>query len=204
MKKTFLFMIAAILTLGTSLTSCSKDNDDDANNKAQVGIYYYVKVSDDVLKVADVEINFMDITGAKKKEVLTSTKWKKELRGGNMPITQGVWAKLTPKNGIAEDEYQLNLLTLTAYETYKGTQTLKNNGIFVETKKNANNTEDVSTFCQASPSMGFELDAEGKDNKVEIDFGGNAFSLGSLNRFSNNLRWWWENNMSFSEWVDKN
>ena len=36
---------------------------------------YAVEVTDDVLKVANVEVNYVDQTGAKQKEVMTSTPW---------------------------------------------------------------------------------------------------------------------------------
>ena len=58
---------------------------------------YYVSVSPDVLNVADVEINYLDAAGVKQKEILTDTTWRKPLTTNTLPLTEGVWAKLTPK-----------------------------------------------------------------------------------------------------------
>jgi hypothetical protein len=58
MKKNILWMLAAILTCGlmvTALSACSSDDDDKTEAKTEVMMAYYLKVSDDVLKVADVE-----------------------------------------------------------------------------------------------------------------------------------------------------
>ena len=106
MKKNLLMMLtcgrAAILTCGltvTLLSACSSDNDktETPQEQADVQMMYAVEVTDDVLKVASVEVNYVDQTGAKQKEVMTSTTWKKTLNAKTLPLTEGLWAKLTPK-----------------------------------------------------------------------------------------------------------
>ena len=102
MKKNLLTMLAAILFCGytvTWLSACSSDNDDKTETPQEqtVKMFYVVEVSDDVLKVADVEVNYVDQTGAKQKEVLTSKKWIKALDTKTLPLTEGLWAKITPK-----------------------------------------------------------------------------------------------------------
>ena len=82
MKKNLLWMLAAIFICGltvTTLSACSSDDDDKTEGKTEVTMMYAVKVTDDVLKVADVEVNYIDQTGAKKKEKLGTTEWKKIL-----------------------------------------------------------------------------------------------------------------------------
>ena len=78
MKKNVLTMLAAIFICGltvTTLSACSSDDDDKTEGKTEVTMMYAVKVTDDVLKVADVEVNYIDQTGAKKKEKLGTTEW---------------------------------------------------------------------------------------------------------------------------------
>ena len=68
MKKNILMMLAAIMFCGltmTVLSACSSDDDKtDAPQEQTVKMFYVVEVSDDVLKVADVEVNYVDQTGA--------------------------------------------------------------------------------------------------------------------------------------------
>ena len=79
MKKIFLWMLtglASILICGLTVTTMSAcSSDDDKNDKADATvekeIMYAVQISDDVLKVANVEVNYVDQTGAKKKEALS-------------------------------------------------------------------------------------------------------------------------------------
>ena len=106
-KKLLWVLVILICGLATAiLTGCSSD-DDKAEAKTEVTMMYYVKVTDDVLKVADVEVNYVDQTGAKKKEALTSAEWKKTFSANALPLTEGLWAKITPKASIAEGSYQL-------------------------------------------------------------------------------------------------
>ena len=118
MKKNLLTMLAAIMFCGftvTVLSACSSDNDNDAPQEQTVTMYYSVKVSDDVLKVADVEVNYVDQTGAKQKEVMISKEWKKTLDTKTLPLTEGVWAKITPKSSVVSGNYQLKLNVAAAY-----------------------------------------------------------------------------------------
>ena len=77
---------------------------------------YAVKVTDDVLKVADVEVNYIDQTGAKKKEKLGTTEWKKTFSTNTLPVTEGVWAKMTPKTNIGTGSYSLQVTTAAGYQ----------------------------------------------------------------------------------------
>ena len=114
MKKNILWMLAFSLMV-TALSACSND-DDKTEAKTEVTMMYYVKVTDDVLKVADVEVNYVDVTGAQKKEVLTSAEWKKAVNSTKLPLTEGIWAKITPKAPIADGNYQLQVTTVAGYQ----------------------------------------------------------------------------------------
>ena len=114
-------MLAAIMFCGftvTVLSACSSDNDDKTETPQEqtVKMFYVVEVSDDVLKVADVEVNYVDQTGAKLKEVMTSKEWIKALDTKTLPLTGGIWAKITPKSAVASGDYQLKVTTAAGYE----------------------------------------------------------------------------------------
>ena len=102
MKKNLLWMLAAIFVCGlTAVTLSACSSDDDKNDKpdatVEKEIMYAVQISDDVLKVANVEVNYVDQTGAKKKEALSSAQWTKSQKLNNTsPFAQGIWVKITP------------------------------------------------------------------------------------------------------------
>ena len=121
MKKNLLTMLAAILFCGlavTAMSACSSDNDNKTETPQEqtVKMFYVVEVSDDVLKVADVEVNYVDQTGAKQKEVMTSKEWKKTLDTKTLPLTEGLWARITPKSAVASGNYQLKVTTAAGYQ----------------------------------------------------------------------------------------
>ena len=109
--------LASILICGltvTTLSACSSDDDknDKADATVEKEIMYAVQISDDVLKVANVEVNYVDQTGAKKKEALSSAQWTKSQKLNNTsPLAQGIWVKITPKTNVASGTYQLKVTT---------------------------------------------------------------------------------------------
>ena len=81
--------LAAVVVCGlavTLFTQCNKDKEKDP----EVKMMYYVSVSPDVLNVADVEINYLDAAGAKQKEILTDSVWRKPMTTNTLPLTEGV------------------------------------------------------------------------------------------------------------------
>ena len=138
---------------------------------------YYLKVSSDVLQVADVEVNYVDQTGAKKKEALTSAEWKKTFSANALPLTEGLWAKITPQASIAEGSYQLNLTTAAGYEAKLPTgKTIADAfGSSASTKPSTAKTADnVATWCAQSTAIAFTVGAEGYAKTTTVDFGGNS------------------------------
>ena len=171
---------AAILTCGltvTLLSACSSDNDNnDAPQEQAVKMYYGVKVSDDVLKVADVEVNYVDQTGANKKEVMTSTEWKKTLDTKTLPLTEGLWAKITPKSAVASGDYQLKATIAAGYQAQlaNGKTVYDGYGLDPDAAPTAAQTaEEVAAWCAKSPTVGFTVSKEGYAKKTSVDFGGN-------------------------------
>ena len=209
MRKNFLWMIATTLTCALaagSLIACSGDSDDDGGvkpepqpeAKTEVTMMYYLKVSSDVLQVADVEVNYVDQTGAKKKEALTSAEWKKTFSANALPLTEGLWAKITPKASIAEGSYQLNLTTAAGYEAKLPTgKTIADafGSSASTTPSTAKTADNVATWCAQSTAIAFTVGAEGYAKTATVDFGGNGctdtsslfpecFTLSSIFNFS--------------------
>ena len=174
-------MLAAIMFCGltmTVLSACSSDDDKtDAPQEQTVKMFYVVEVSDDVLKVADVEVNYVDQTGAMLKEVMTSKEWIKTLDTKTLPLTEGIWAKITPKSAVASGDYQLKVTTAAGYEAKlaNGKSVFDGYGSDPEAAPTAAQTaEEVAAWCVKSPTVGFTVSKEGYAKKTSVDFGGNG------------------------------
>ena len=171
-------MLAAIMFCGftvTVLSACSSDN--ETPQEQTVTMYYGVQVSDDVLKVADVEVNYVDQTGAMRKEVMTSKEWKKTLETKTLPLTEGLWAKITPKSAVVSGNYQLKLNVAAAYQAKltNGKSVFDGYGIDPEAAPTtAQTAEEVAAWCAQSPTLAFTVSKEGYPKETEVDFGGNG------------------------------
>ena len=189
MKKNFLWILAAFLICGltvTTMSACSSDDDKNDNGNATVEkeIMYAVRISDDVLKVANVEVNYVDQTGAKKKEALSSTQWSKSQKLNNTsPLAQGIWAKITPKTNVASGNYQLKVTTAVACKA-----TLANGKSIMDFSGNdpeeapvtAQTAEEIADWCSLSPTISFAIDQTGYSKQQHVDFGGN-YESGFIN-----------------------
>ena len=185
MKKNILWMLtglAAILICGltvTTLSACSSDDDknDKADATVEKEVMYAVQISDDVLKVANVEVNYVDQTGAKKKEALSSAQWTKSQKLNNTsPLAQGIWVKITPKTNVASGTYQLKVTTGVACKA-----TLANGNTIMDFSGNdpqkapvtAQTAEEIADWCSKSPTGGLLVDPSGYCKQQHVDFGGN-------------------------------
>ena len=182
MRKNILLMMAVILTCGltvTAISACSSDDDDNKTESPQeqaVKMFYVVEVSDDVLKVADVEVNYVDEKNAQQKEVMTSKKWIKALDTKTLPLTEGLWAKITPKSAVASGNYQLKVITVAGYEVKwaDGKSIFDGYGSDPNAVPTAAQTaEEVAAWCAKSPTVGFTVSQEGYAKQTKVDFGGN-------------------------------
>lgn len=196
MRKNILLMMAAILTCGltvTAISACSSDDDDNKTETPQeqaVKMFYVVEVSDDVLNVADVEVNYVDEKNAKQKEVMTSKKWIKALDTKTLPLTEGLWARITPKSGVASGNYQLKVITVAGYEVKwaDGKSIFDGYGSDPNAVPTAAQTaEEVAAWCAQSPTVAFTVSKEGYAKQTSVDFGGND---GDSGKPSNGLDTW--------------
>ena len=184
MKKNILWILAAIMICGltaVTLSACSSDDDDKTEGKTEVTMMYVVKVTDDVLKVADVEVNYIDQTGAKKKEKLSTTEWKKTFSTNTLPVTEGVWAKMTPKTNIGTGSYSLQVTTAAGYQAKlaSGKTIADGYGSDPEAKPTiAQTAGEIADWCSQSPTIGIAIDQTGYKKQQHVDFGGNF--LGDL------------------------
>ena len=87
MKRNIFLTLAAVVVCGLAVTLFTQCNKDKEKNP-EVKMMYYVSVSPDVLNVADVEINYLDASGAKQKEVLTDSVWRKPITTNTLPLTE--------------------------------------------------------------------------------------------------------------------
>ena len=174
MKKSIFLTLAAVVVCGlavTLFTQCKKDK-----KKPDVEMMYYVSVSPDVLNVADVEINYLNATGAQQKEILTDSTWHKPLKANTLPITEGIWAKLTPKASIADGNYQLRIQTAAAFtaDLTDGTNTYEGwTNTNYEIITTAQNADEVAAWCAKSPTVARAINKEGVSDPTHVDFGGN-------------------------------
>ena len=181
MKKNLLTMLAAILFCGftvTTLSACSSDDDNKTETPQEqaVKMFYVVEVSDDVLKVADVEVNYVDQTGAKQKEVMTSKEWTKALDTKTLPLTEGLWARITPKSAVASGNYQLKVTTAAGYQAKlaNGKTVYDGYGSDPDAAPTAAQTADeVAAWCAKSGTVAFTVSKEGYAKQTKMDFGGN-------------------------------
>ena len=181
MKKNLLTMLAAIFICDfavTAMSACSSDNDNKTETPQEqtVKMFYVVEVSDDVLKVADVEVNYVDQTGAKQKEVMTSKGWKKTLDTKTLPLTEGLWARITPKSAVASGNYQLKVTTAAGYQAKltNGKSVFDGYGSDPDAAPTAAQTAaEVAAWCAKSPTVGFTVSKEGYAKQTKVDFGGN-------------------------------
>ena len=168
---------AAILTCGLTavmLSACSSDDDpktESPQEQADVQMMYAVEVTDDVLKVADVEVNYVDQTGAKQKEVMTSTTWEKTLNAKTLPLTEGIWAKLTPKGTVEPDSsYIVRVKTSATYEAKLANGQTASGGFGTDPAASLSLVqapEHVAAWCATSPTIGFAVDKNGNAAKPQ-------------------------------------
>lgn len=181
MKKNLLTMLAAIFICSfavTAMSACSSDNDNKTETPQEqtVKMFYVVEVSDDVLKVANVEVNYVDQTGAKQKEVMTSKEWKKTLDTKTLPLTEGLWARITPKSAVASGNYQLKVTTAAGYQAKlaNGKTVYDGYGSDPDAAPTAAQTaEEVAAWCAKSGTVAFTVSQEGYAKETSVDFGGN-------------------------------
>ena len=186
MRKNILWMLTCGLT-AVMLSACSSDDDNNAEapqEQADVQMMYAVEVTDDVLKVANVEVNYVDQTGAKQKEVMTSTTWKKTLNAKALPLTEGLWAKLTPKGIVESDSsYIVKVTTSATYEAKLANGQTASGGFGTDPTASLSlvqTPEHVAAWCATSPTVGFAVDKNGNATKTSVDFGGNSDDDGDV------------------------
>ena len=180
-KKNALWMLAAILFCGLTagvLSACGDDDDKADEKQDSMEALCHLMVSEDVLKVADVTVHYLDAKGQEVTEPMNTLEWKKSWKTITLPARVGVWAQLTPKANAAslQDSYQLKTVTTAGYifNSAKG-------GEWVEGHTEGNpstaaeevKADNVAEWCNNVPKVRFEVDKQG----LCIYSGGNKNSL---------------------------
>lgn len=177
--------MAAILVYGLAagaLMACGDDKDEDkAQDKMEA--LCHVLVSEDVLKVADITVHYLDAKGQEATERMTTTEWKKQWTTTTLPARIGVWAQLTPKPELTKENYQLKVVASAGYlfhaakggEWVDGWTSVADPHAAPERVAAA----DVPGWCSKNTAVGCEVDAKGKGKLAEVTFGGNLPFFGS-------------------------
>lgn len=137
----------------------------------------HVLVSEDVLKVADVTVHYLDAKGQEATERMTNTEWKKRWTTTTLPARIGVWAQLTPKSGLTEEHYLLKAVATAGYlfHAAKGGEWADGWVNVADPTAKPENVAaaDVPSWCSKSATVGCEVDAKGMGQPAKVDFGGN-------------------------------
>ena len=181
MKKNLLWMIAAILFCGLTagaLMACGDDKDEDDAQKDTMEALCHVMVSDDVLKVADITVHYLDVNGKETTERMTTKEWKKQWKTTTLPARIGVWAQMTPKSGLTEDNYLLKVVTTAGYYfiSAKGGEWADGWGNVPDpyAEPERVSAADISGWFNRNTTAGCEVDIKGTGKGINVDFGGNG------------------------------
>ena len=159
-------MIAAILFCGLTagaMMACGDDNDEDKVQDSMDALCH-VLVSQDVLKVADVTVHYLDVNGQEATERMTTTEWKKQWTTTTLPARLGVWAQLTPKAGLTEEDYQLKAVATAGYlfHSAKGGEWADGYTSGNPSAEAENVSIDkITEWCSNTPEVRFEVDKQG-------------------------------------------
>ena len=102
-----MMMLAAVFCCAmglTMFTACGSDDDDDkvqvdSNTPVDAVMEYGFEVSDDMLTVLDMTVEYYDNDGKLQKENLTQKKWVKTVKA-KLPVSLGACLKAQLKDGV--------------------------------------------------------------------------------------------------------
>ena len=181
-------LLVSILLCGLTagvLSACGDDDDKDDEKQDSMEALCHLMVSEDVLKVADVTVHYLDAKGQEATERMTTTEWKKQWTTTTLPAHIGVWAQLTPKVRVvdSQDSYQLKAVVSAGYlfHAAKGGQWVdghtSGNPLAEDETVNANS---VTDWCSKMPEVRYDVDKQGL---CIYSGGNNAFCEWVMNLF---------------------
>jgi hypothetical protein len=148
MKKQFIWMIAAILVSGFTLTSCG-DSDDDVttgeektndNVAAKAEVTYYVDLGANTLELADVEVTYLDENKKENTIKMTQKQWTltRTLSASQLPADFSLKVSFEQKyDVIPEDDkdYEFGCVSRIPFKVYnnKGEKICDHPGVVTET-----------------------------------------------------------------------
>lgn len=122
LKKTIKFM--PVILLGLCSTACGSD---EPNNPEQpetpktvksVDVMYLFEVSDDILRVADIDASWTNPDGTKENAKIANKKSEVTISYSSFPVTTTISMKLTPKTPAPADDETFNLSANCAWYAY--------------------------------------------------------------------------------------
>lgn len=182
MIKKHLWILAAILFCGLTtgaMMACGGDDKDEESVKDSMDALCHVMVSEDVLKVADVTVHYLDAKGQEVTEPLTTTEWRKKWTTTTLPARLGVWAQMKAKTlggASLQDNYQLKAVATAGYLFHsakggKWADGWTSSDPYADSEKVL--TADIQSWCSKNVAAGCEVNAQGNGKPANVDFGGN-------------------------------
>lgn len=136
-------------------------------------ILYVVEVSQDVLQVADIELNYLDAQGKVVTEPMTRTSWKKRLPCPEFRSSIAVWPKLTPKPVLPRASYTLSVNPAAGVYADLSDGTALVDGYGFMDDEITLPRDSVALWCSISPTMALKISEYGYAQRNGYDFGGN-------------------------------
>lgn len=147
MKKTMLLLAAMMVGL-MGLTACGDDDNDEPAQDKTLTTTYEVKVSQDLLDVANVVMRYKGNNGENKFEAITSPQeWKKTVTTKKYPAPVGVLFEVSEKDTYSstKDAYDLYIEVEIDCENYRGSHESKQT---FGSKTTPVNNADVPKACK--------------------------------------------------------
>ena len=131
MKKSRLWMLAAILIGGFTLTSCGDSDDEvtkeeekaDDNVAAKAEVTYYVDLGANTLELADVEVTYLDENKQEKTIKMTQKQWtlKRTLTASQLPADFSLKVVFEQKDDVTPEDdkdYEFGCVSRIPFKVY--------------------------------------------------------------------------------------
>lgn len=117
MKNKFLSLIAIVLAVASSLALTACDDDAPAGDMT---VTYSVNLGEDMPRVGQVAIHYIDEAGKPQVDRVTGTSWSKAIKPHHGTGVFAVRIAVEPKNDAAKESYKLGAESLIKYAGANG------------------------------------------------------------------------------------
>lgn len=176
MKKIkYLFMVVIATLCSAMFTACGGDDNDEAKG-SNASFYYSFSLSEDVLSIADVKINYIGTDGEEKSETISSTSWEKTFTANNFNVSAGVAISMTLKNNVTlpKESYKIGYTFSYLVQSTKDGTNVGRKVQSVIREKSVSADDVSSTLRKISGSSAFKIDSEGNVSKTSLSWQDNG------------------------------